>query len=98
MPQPYDPLIHGERRQNPSPAPSRGHHDADLSDIWDLLRALDKKVELHLQDEAEFRPKMVELVSILEKSKGAVTLIKILVGVVAPVWALFIWAKDHVKL
>ena len=95
---PYDPEIQGERRKSPpSPIPPHGGH-AELNDIWNLLRDLDKKVDLHLQEEEAFRPKMVELVSIMDKSKGAITLIKIIVAVAVPVYAAVIWAKDHIKL
>lgn len=92
---PYDPLVQGERRACPPPAPG---HSTDLSDIWDLLRAIDKKVDLHLADEAEFRPRLVELVGIMEKSKGAITLIKWCAYLGAPIYALILWFKDHVKL
>lgn len=71
---------------------------ADLGAIWDLLRELDKKVDVHLAEEAEFRPKLVELVAIMERSKGAIFLLKLLVGIGAPVYALMLWLKDHVRL
>lgn len=71
---------------------------SDLSEIWELLHAIDKKIDLHIKEEDAYRPKVVELVEILEKSKGAITLIKILVGVIAPTIAALVWLRDHVKL
>jgi hypothetical protein len=51
-------------------------YDGSLTAIWELLRALDMKVELHLQEEAEIRPKLLELIDILIASKGLLKFLK----------------------
>jgi hypothetical protein len=73
----------------------RSRTDADM---WNLLRSIDKKLDMHLEEEKETRPKIQELLDILAMSKGAVMLIKILLIIGAPLAATIYWIKDHVKL
>jgi len=73
-----------ERREEP-----------DLDKIWNLLREVDKKVDLHLQEESEYRPKLIELMALLERSKGALTLIKWTAAIVAASAAAGLWVTSH---
>lgn len=67
-------------------------------ELWKLLHEIKESLVLHMQQEELMRPKLEELVTILERSKGVVTFLKLLVYVGAPVAAFVAWAKDHVKL
>lgn len=72
--------------------------ETDYNELRDLMHELKNTLQSHIEQEKEFRPKVEELVTILERSKGVVTFIKILAYIGAPV-ALFLgWFKDHVKL
>lgn len=70
---------------------------ATMDDVVDLLRDLDNKLETHLAEEKELRPKVIELVDILQKSKGAIAFIKLSVTVAGAVAIALAWAKDHIK-
>lgn len=72
--------------------------EVDLDSIWEFLHSIDKKIDTHLIEDEVYRPKMLELVSILEKSKGAVLVFKLLFYIGAPLAALVYWIRDHVKL
>lgn len=70
----------------------------DLSEIKRLLQELNSKVEAHLTEEKQIQPHLIELIDILQKSKGVVLLFKFLLYIGAPFAALVYWIKDHVKL
>lgn len=74
---------------------SGGH---DLAEIKELLQALNSQVEAHLAEEKQLQPHLIELIDILQKSKGVVLLFKFLLYIGAPFAALVYWIKDHVKL
>lgn len=74
---------------------SVGH---DLAEIKRLLQELNSKVEAHLIEDRQLQPHLVELIDILQKSKGIVLLFKFLLYIGAPFAALVYWIKDHVKL
>lgn len=67
-------------------------------ELWKLLHEIKESLVLHMQQEQAMRPKLEELVTILERSKGVITFLKLWLYVVAPVAAFITWAKDHVKL
>lgn len=77
------------RRVEPTP---------DLGEIWTLLHEIKTAQEVHLQQEKEFRPKLEELITLLERSKGVITFLKLLLYIGAPIVAIAAWAKDHIKL
>lgn len=70
----------------------------DLTEIKTLLRELNSKVEAHLTEEKQLQPHLIELIDILQKSKGVVMLFKFLLYIGAPAAALIYWIKDHIKL
>lgn len=83
--------------------PNQGEHERritfqDLQAIWELLEEIKKAQDIHLAAEVELRPKLLELIGILEKSKGALFFLKALIYVGGVVGACLLWAKDHVKL
>lgn len=73
-----------ERRQN----------DEILRELSELKMIM----EAHLKEEQDLRPRLLELLTILERSKGAILLLKTLFFIGAPVSAFVYWIKDHVKL
>lgn len=70
---------------------------ADILEIRELLYEIKTQQELHLEEEKKLRPKVEELVTILERSKGVVTFLKVCIYVGTPVAAFAVWAKDHIK-
>lgn len=76
-----------ERRESP-----------DLGAIWKLLHEIKEQQEIHLAQEAEIQPKLLELIALLERSKGAITLIKWTASIGTFIAAIVLWAKDHIKL
>jgi hypothetical protein len=73
-------------------------NDKSEEALWNLLREIKTSLDTHLAQEAVYQPKVIELIEVLDKSKGVITLIKVLVYLCAPLFALWAWAKDHVKL
>lgn len=71
--------------------------EVDYHSLRDLLHELKTTLELHIEQENEFRPKVEELVTILERSKGAVVFLKVVLYIGAPIFAFLAWAKDHIK-
>ena len=52
------------------------------------------RLEEHIKTEKEVKPALDELVALW---KGSKILIPILASAAAMVWAVFAWAKDHIK-
>lgn len=76
----------------------------DLELIINLLRTLDDKVDANTQKfqdfEAEFtvmKPKLEEVLSLLERSKGVIWFFRACIYVLAPVGTFYIWIRNHVK-
>jgi hypothetical protein len=71
--------------------------EPSLTDVWDLMTELNAKLESHIIEEGQIRPHLIELVDILQKSKGVVTFFKLLIYIGAPIAAIIAWGKDHIK-
>jgi len=72
---------------------------SDLQQILQAVSNLSAQVEtLSETVRDEIAPKVNELTSILEKSKGIVIFLKYIVPIVAGLGALIYWIKDHVRL
>jgi len=69
-----------------------------LDSVWLLLSEVNTKISSHIEAEAHLRPHIEELVDILQKSKGIITFIKVLLYIATPVVAFIAWGKDHIKL
>lgn len=72
--------------------------EAEYRALRELMNELKYTLELHIEQENEFRPKVVELVTILERSKGIIVFLKLVLYIGAPLLAFVAWAKDHIKL
>ncbi len=78
-----------DHRAHPAPV--------DLEAIWKLLRELEMSVKLHMEEEKELKPKLLELLSLLERSKGVFSFLRIVLWVGGPLVAFGYWVKDHIK-
>jgi len=70
----------------------------EVTKIFEALHALDMKLTTHIQSVEDYKPKVLEVIDIFQKGKGAVIFIKVLFYVVAPLGAFIYWVRDHVKL
>lgn len=62
-----------------------------------LLLEIRDKVVAHIAQESEMKPALDELVSLWKGSKVISRILATLCAFGAAVWALFVWAKDHLK-
>lgn len=67
----------------------------DTQDI--LLREIRDTLLAHLAIDKEMKPPLDELVSLWKGSKVISAILAALFAFGAGVWALFSWAKDHIK-
>lgn len=74
----------------------RAEH-VDLSDLYNVIHELKDKLNEHILEESQIRPHLIELVDILQRFKGVVVFFKVLIYVGAPLAAVYVWAKDHIK-
>lgn len=71
--------------------------EQETETLRELLESLRRTLEDHMEAEAAFRPKVEELIVVLERLKGVVTFLKVLLYISGTAWAVFAWARDHVK-
>jgi len=71
------------------------HRRMDTQDT--LLREIRDVIVAHIATEAEIKPTLAELVALWKGSKIIGTIIGATAAFLAGVWALFSWAKEHVK-
>jgi hypothetical protein len=71
------------------------HRRMDTQDA--LLLEIRDKVVAHLSAEQEMKPALDELVSLWKGSKVISRILAALFAAGAALWALFVWAKDHIK-
>lgn len=72
--------------------------EQDTETLREILESLRRTLEDHMESEAAFRPKVEELIVVLERLKGVVTFLKVVIYIGGIGWAILSWAKDHVKL
>ena len=72
--------------------------ECNLNEIWELLRSIEKKVDEQITSDKIYKPKLLELIELLDQSKGALRLLKLIAITVAPIVAAAVWIKDHVKI
>lgn len=82
----------GEERRKEAP------RSADLNGLEAAIHRLADRFEKHMEEEEEIKPHLVELIDILQKSKGAITFMKFLIYAGGLIGAFVLWVKDHVKL
>lgn len=71
------------------------HRRMDTQDA--LLLEIRDKVVAHIAKENEMKPALDELVSLWKGSKVISRILATLCAFGAAMWALFVWAKDHIK-
>lgn len=69
----------------------------ELFEIKELLKDLQNKLDLHISQHDGQAPKVEELIVLLERFKGVFILFKFIVYAVAPITAILVWIKDHVR-
>lgn len=67
----------------------------NIREMCALLTDLHQKLDAHIKEEAALKPQLVELISLLERSKGALVLIKWLSVAVTALAGLYAWASQH---
>lgn len=72
--------------------------DSDMDALKTMIADLDHKLSEHIQKVNEYEPKVVELITWAERSKGVVWFLRTLLYIGAPIAAAVYWIKDHVKL
>jgi hypothetical protein len=59
-----------------------------------ILLEIDRKITSHMAESDTLRPALEELVSLW---KGSKILIPIMAGGAAMIWAVIVWAKEHIR-
>lgn len=67
---------------------------SEFEELKDLLVSLDRKLELHIVTEQEMSQALKDLVIVW---KGSKIILPFLASVCMGVWAMYAWAKDHLK-
>lgn len=75
-----------------------GEQEKSIADVWALVHEMKAKLEAHIEEETEYKPKLMQLLLILEQSKGVVAFLKASVYVGGSLIALLYWCKEHIKL
>ena len=68
----------------------------NLQQIWELLRELDTKVTLHIEEESGWKPQMLEVIKTWNTTQGVLTLIKWCAAVSASITAVWAWIHQHI--
>lgn len=72
----------------------RRSSSSEFEELKDLLVSLDRKLELHIATEQEMSQALKDLVIVW---KGGKIILPFLASVCMGVWAMYAWAKDHLK-
>ena len=67
-------------------------------EILEKLAEIEVLLATHIAEHKVIQPQLAELVIILERSKGVITLFRLLLYIGAPLTALIYWIKEHIKL
>ena len=67
---------------------------SDFEELKDLLISLDRKLELHIATEQDMSQSLKDLVIVW---KGSKIIFPFLVSAALSLWAIYTWAKDHIK-
>lgn len=70
----------------------------EYKQLHDLLTELRAIIDEHVRQENLLRPRIEEMLLIMERSRGVILFMKFLAYVGTPVGVFIVWAKDHVKL
>ena len=69
-----------------------------LDRIEALIKGMNDTLVAHIASEDALRPQLVELVDLLTQSKGVLRFLRVLIFMIAPIVAVVVWIKDHVRL
>lgn len=72
----------------------RRNSKSEFEELRDLLVSLDRKLELHIETEKEMSQALKDLVIVWRGSK---IIFPFLASVCIGIWAIYEWAKDHIK-
>lgn len=87
---------HGhEDRRVPEDPIANLHRRMDTQD--EILREIRDKIVAHIATETEMKPALDELVALWKGSKVISRILASLFAAGAALWALFVWAKEHLK-
>ena len=67
---------------------------SEFEELRDLLVSLDRKLELHIATEQDMSQALKDLVIVW---KGSKIILPFLASVSIGIWAIYEWAKDHLK-
>ena len=70
----------------------------NLEQIWSLLRDLDTKVDVHIAEEAQWKPQMLALSESWIQAKGVLNFIKSASALGAGIAAFWTWLSQHITL
>ena len=73
-------------------------HTETLEEIRDMLQQINLKLELHLAEDKIYKPQLLQAIQLLERSKGAVWLLTIIIAGSGLAWSVVVWAKKHINL
>ena len=71
--------------------------EKSIEDVLALLYDMKVKLEAHIEEETEYKPKLLQLILILEQSKGVVAFLKASVYIIGLGLAILYWCREHVK-
>ncbi len=83
-----------DRRSDEDPI-ANIHRRMDTQDV--LLTEIRDMIVAHIATEKEMKPALDELVSLWKGSKIMSRILATVCAGAAVLWALFVWAKDHLK-
>lgn len=83
--------------QEPIKHPLEEVASPNIQDVWELLRDMQEKMDRHIEQEELYKPKMLELITILERSKGIMYFFKVLIYFGVPISAAIAWFSDHFR-
>lgn len=69
----------------------------DYSQLVEEVAELRSTMEAHIAHENEYMPALKDMVALWRSSKILASMLTTLMAVAAGMWALFVWAKDHLK-
>jgi hypothetical protein len=72
-------------------------YEHDVQEIRSLMLSLKTTLEHHIEQSKDMEPRILELITLLERSKGVITFFKVVLYISIPVLGIIAWAKDHIK-
>jgi hypothetical protein len=67
-------------------------------ELWEVLRDIQTKLDVHLAEEAIYRPQVLEAIETMRRTKGVIAFFRFIVYIFAPVGGAILWLRDHIHL